>query len=275
MTILRLGGCVALLAVLLAPDGRAQIAASGGYKLGDFVIDDVGGSAASLGFSAHVSVASVTSGTTRSANFMAGLGILQSTKPAPALAPVFFAATPDFGPGAQATPVTISGLNFDKLGSAPTVTVDVGGTLATDVHVLSNTMLTATLPASEFVGPQPVTVSSTLGSSSQHEFTYTPAIRTTPVTQQKGQVVLRDYGTPGHAFLVFYAIGSAGVQPGAMQQLLPLLSYPAADGVHTIALEVPDAPVLDGMTIYFQSLDISQLNPLKGQLTNLSSTTIQ
>jgi hypothetical protein len=287
MFIHRLGGCVALLALLLAPDGRAQISSSGSYELVDFVFDCAGGGTASVGFAAHVSIGGDTGGTSTSANYRAGLGILETTDPQPALGPVFFAATPDFGPKAGGTPVTISGLNFDKNGVGPSLTVDIGGSAATGVTVLSSTQLTATVPAGtgvNGVGPRPVTVTTSLGSDSNAEgFVYTPALRITPITKQKAQVVFRNYGQPGQPFWLFYSylstfgntkFGKILIGPAPIYQLFPLLAYPSPHGIHSITLTVPDDPILDYVTIYWQSLAITQFGPVKGKLTNLQSTLI-
>jgi len=288
MFIHRFGGCVAVLGLLLAPDGRAQISSSASYELADFVFDCAGGGTASVGFSAQVTIGGDTGGTSSSTNYRAGLGILETTDPKPALAPVFFAATPDFGPRAGGTPVTISGLNFDKLGVGPSLTVNVGGSLATGVNVLSSTRLTATVPAGTGVnggaGPQPVTVATSLGSSTDADgFTYTPAIRITPITKQKAQVVFRNYGPPGQPFWLFYSylptfgntkFGKILIGPAPIYQLFPLLAYPSPDGIHSITLTVPNDPILDYVTIYWQSLAITQFGPVKGKLTNGQSTLI-
>ena len=288
MFIHRFGGCVALLGLLLVPDGRAQISSSPSYELADFVFDCAGGGTASVGYSAHVSIGGDTGGTSTSPNYRAGLGILETSKPMPAQAPVFFAATPDFGPRAGGTPVTISGLNFDKLGVGPSLTVNVGGNLATGVTVLSSTQLTATTPAGTGVnfgaGPQPVTVTTSLGSDSNAEgFVYTPAIRTTPYTKRKAQVTFRNYGNVGQPFWVFYSylqtfgntkFGKILIGPAPIFQLFPLLAYPGPNGIHSITLTVPDDPILDYVEIYWQSLAITQFGPVKGKLTNGSSTLI-
>src|SRR5262245_61891902 len=284
----RFGGCVALLALLLAPDGRAQISSSPGYVLGDFVFDCAGGGTASVGFSAHVSIGAITGGTSTSPGYRSGLGILETTDPEPALGPVFFAATPDFGPRAGGTPVTVSGLNFDKLGVGPSLTLKVGGSLATGVTVLSSTLLTATVPPGTGVnggaGPQPVMVTTSLGSDSDADgYVYTPAVRVTPITKQKAQVVFRNYGPPGQPFWQFYSylptfgntkFGKILIGPAPIYQLFPLLAYPSPNGINSITLTVPDDPILDYVTIYWQSLDITQFGPVKGKLTNGQSTLI-
>ena len=288
MFIHRFGGCVALLGLLLVPDGRAQISSSPSYELADFVFDCTGGGTASVGYSAQVSIGGDTGGTLSSTNYQAGLGILETNKPMPAMAPVFFAATPDFGPRTGGTPVTISGLNFDKLGVGPSVTVNVGGSFATGVNVLSSTQLTAIVPPGTGVnsgaGPKPVTVTSSLGASTNAEgFVYTPATRVTPLTKQKAQVVFRNYGPPGQPFWVFYSylstfgntkFGKILIGPAPIFQLFPLLFYPGPDGIHSITLTVPDDPILDYVTIYWQSLDITQFGPVQGKLTNQQSTLI-
>jgi len=281
MSIIRFGGCLAVLSLLLAPDGRAQVANSSGYKLADVSLDSAGGGAASVGFSAHVTLG-LSGGESTSTNFRGALGILETANPLAAFAPVFFASTPDFGPKLGGTPVTITGLNFDKLGVGPSLTVNIGGQFATGVSVLSSTMLTATAPAGA-KGPQPVTISTSLGSDSDADgFTYTPAVRTTRYSQRTAEVTIRDYGAVSDAFWVFVSLSqtSGNTKYGTLLigvpffQLLPLLTYPGPKGIHSITFAVPDDPILDGVTLYFQSIDITQFGPLQGQLTNASTTTL-
>ena len=92
-----------------------------------------------------------------------------------------------------------------------------------------------------------------------------------------------DYGPPGQPFWVFYSylptfgntkFGKILIGPAPIFQLFPLLSYPGPDGIHSITLTVPDDPILDYVTIYWQSLDITQFGPVKGKLTNGQSTLI-
>src|SRR5262245_36405179 len=278
MSIIRFGGCVAALGLLLAPDGRAQASSSASYALADFTLDGVGGGTASLGFAAHVTVGAVTGGVALSPGYRGALGILETANPVPGTGPVFFGITPDFGPKAGGTTVFLTGLNLNAAGLGFTV----DGASATGVSALSPTAVTGTVPAGTF-GPKSVAVSTVNGSDSSAEaWTYTPAVRTTQFSRRKAQVTIRDYGPTGNLFWVFASLtttfgntkfGPLLIGPNVLVQLLPLMFYPSPDGIHSITFTVPDDPILDGVTIYFQSLDITQISPLQGKLTNRSQTT--
>jgi IPT/TIG domain len=279
MLIIRFGGCVAALCLLFVPDGHAQVATSTGYQLADVALDSAGGGTASVGFSAHVTLG-LSGGQSISPNYRVALGIVETTRPEAALGPVFFASTPDFGPKAGGTPVTVTGLNFDKFGVGPSLTLNIGGQFATGVNVLSSTMLTATAPAGP-MGPQPVTVTTSLGANTDADgFIFTPALRTTPFSQRTAEVTFRNYGPVGEPFWVFASLSqlTGNTKFGTLligvpfYQLLPLLFYPGPKGIHSITFEVPDDPILDGVTLYLQSLDITQFSPIQGQLTNSSTT---
>jgi hypothetical protein len=282
MSLIRFGGLIGLACLLLVPAGRAQISTSSSYQLVDFVLDDGGGGTASVNYAAAVSLGGRTGGQFTSANFKAGLGILETSDPQPSNLPVVFGITPDFGPKAGGTAVTITGLNFDKFGAGPSVTVDVGGSSATGVNVASNTLITATVPAGA-KGPQDLTVSSSFGSSfSPGAFIYTPAITTTPNSVQGGTVTIRNYGEVGNVFNTYISnvttsantkFGTLLIGPFPIYLVLPVLSYTGPDGINEIVADVPVDPALDGLTVYFQSLDISGFGPVTGELTNRSSTT--
>ncbi|HTE06701.1 MAG TPA: IPT/TIG domain-containing protein [Planctomycetota bacterium] len=281
MSVIRHAGWLVALGVLLAPDSQAQISTSPGFQLVDFVFDSGGGGSASLGYAAHASLGASSGGKFGSAHKQAGLGILETSDPQPTNEPVVFALTPAFGPKAGGSVVTISGLNFDKFGVGPSVTVDIGGNAATSVNVISNTLLTAVVPAG-ISGPKAVTVSSSFGSNVQADgYVYTPAITTTANSAIGETFVMRNYGTPGHVYRTYVStvptsaathFGTLLIGPFPLVQLLPQLPYPGPDGISTFTLVVPFNPVLVGLTIWFQSLDISQLSPLAGELTNASTT---
>ena len=282
MSIIRFGGLVGLACLLLVPTGHAQISSSSSFQLVDFVLDDGGGGTASASYAAAVSLGGRTGGQFTSANFKAGLGILETSDPQPTNAPVVFGITPDFGPKAGGTAITITGLNFDKFGAGPSVTVDVGGSSASGINVVSNTLITANAPAGA-KGPQDLTVSSTHGTSfSPGAFIYTPAITTTPNSVQGGTVTIRNYGEVGNVFNTYVSdvttsastkFGTLLIGPFPVVLLLPVLPYSGPDGINEIVADVPIDPNLTGLTVYFQSLDISGFGPVTGELTNRSSTT--
>ena len=283
MIVIRISGLMVVACALLAPPVAAQVSSSPDYQLVDFVLDSGGGGASSPDYAAHVSLGDVSGGQLDSDRFNSGLGILETSDPEPTNSPVFFGITPDFGPKAGGTVVTVSGVNFDKFGTGPTVTLDVGGLLATGVTVLTDTQLQATVPAGA-KGPASVTVTSALGSDSVADaYTYTPAVRTTPQATQGGSIQLRNYGPQGDLFNTYVSTvpTSGNTKYGTLLiglplfQLLPTLPYPGPDGISSLQLDVPHDPVLMGLTVYFQSLDIQGFGPLVGELTNRSSTTVQ
>jgi hypothetical protein len=96
--------------------------------------------------------------------------------------PTLSTLSPDSGPAAAGTAVTIDGAFF-----LPGASVAVGGAPATDVQVLSFNQITAVLPAGS--GPENVTVSTSRGVSGPLTYTYptpapppAPAGPTTPTT---------------------------------------------------------------------------------------------
>jgi hypothetical protein len=272
-----------VLGAVLVPMARAQVATSTNYQLADFTLDGGGGGTASIGHGAWVSVGVTDGGTLSSTNFSAGVGILETTDFVPQNAPIVFGLSPDFGTNAGGSFVTVSGYNFDKFGVGPSVTMSVDGNPATGVSVLSNTQLTATVPAG-VSGLQGVVVTSSLGSNSDPDaWIYTPAVLSTEATQVGGEMDIRNYGTPGNAIIMMAAAGtgSGGTQFGTFLLAHPFIfvfigvPYPGPDGIHTLHVDVPNAPILSGLTVYFQSLEATQLSPVQGQFTNRTSVTFQ
>lgn len=272
-----------VLGAVLVPMARAQVATSTNYQLADFTLDAGGGGMASIGNGAWVSVGVTDGGTLSSTNYLAGVGILETTDPVPQNAPILFGLTPDFGTNAGGSLVTVSGYNFDKFGVGPTVTMTVNGIPATGITVLSNTKLTATVPAGD-PGPQGVVVTSSLGSGSDPDaWIYTPAVISTESTQVGGEMDIRNYGTPGNSLILLAAgsTGFGGTQFGPFLLGHPFsflfygIPYPGPDGIHEFHVNVPNAPILSGFTVYFQSFEATQFSPVQGLFTNRSSVTFQ
>lgn len=282
MSVIRSAGWLVAFGLWLAPGAQAQLSTSPNFQLVDFIFDSGGGGSASLNFAGHSSLGATSGGQFESPRFKSGLGILETSDPQPTNEPVVFAVTPAFGPKAGGSVVTISGLNFDKFGVGPSVTVDIGGNPATGVSVISNTQLTATVPAGTS-GPKPVTVTSSFGGNTQVDgYIYTPAVTTTANSAIGETFVMRNYGEVGNSFNTYVstlqtsantAYGTLLIGPFPLVQLLPTLPYAGPDGITTFTLVVPYSPALVGLTVWFQSLDISQFSPLVGVLTNATSTT--
>ncbi|MBI3817387.1 MAG: IPT/TIG domain-containing protein [Planctomycetes bacterium] len=145
-----------------ASGANAQLSTSADYQLIDFAVDAGGGGACSIDYSSYLAIGEISSATTASANYEAGMGFLQANDPQPTNAPIVFGVTPNCGPTQGGTPVTVTGLNFNKFGVSNTIAVAVGGNAASGVSVGSDTLLTCTVPAGA-AGNQNVAVSSILG----------------------------------------------------------------------------------------------------------------
>lgn len=176
MTARRAGRASLLVAPLLSLaslPAAAQVAQSANFQVLDFCLDGGGGGAASLAFSGHVSLNAPSGAESASPNYRVALGFLQGSDPQPTNAPVVFGLSVDCAPIFGGTPLTITGLNFDKFGAANTVTVTVGGAPATAVQVASDTLLSCLTPPGS-PGPASVVVSSSFGSAVVGTFEYTP-----------------------------------------------------------------------------------------------------
>jgi hypothetical protein len=267
---------------LAMPSGAAaQLAHAGNCRLEAYVLDAAGGGTASLNVAAHTSLGET--GRVMSAGLLsAQIGFLGANDPQTSNAPVVFGVQPAFGPKAGGTPISISGMNFGKFGTAANVSVTIGGQPVSDLVVQSETLITATTPAGSS-GPHDVVVSGGLGASpSPGTFLHTPAITTTPVVDIGGTLVIRNYGPVGGDFQTVVSLTpwSAPTKFGPLLvgpvifTLISTTAYPPSDGVHALPVPVPNEPVLHGLTVYFQSLSITGFGPLQGALTNASATAI-
>ncbi len=178
-------GAALLAAAALAGPGRAQLAQSASYQLDDAILDGAGGGTCSIAFAGWSSVSCFGGDEMTSASFRAELGFLAGSDPQPTSAPVVLGVSPPCGPVEGGTPLTVSGLQFDKFGVAPSIAVTVGGVPATGVSVLSDTLLTCLAPGGT-AGPKTVTVTSSLGSGSLAN-----------AFEHSGNVALFGTGTPG------------------------------------------------------------------------------
>src|SRR5262245_60738274 len=160
---------------LAMPSGAAgQLAHAADCRLDAYVLDAAGGGTASLNVAAHTSVGE--GGRVMSAGLIsAQIGFLGANDPQASNAPVVFGVQPAFGPKAGGTPISISGLNFGKFGTAANLSVTIGGQPVSGLVVHSETLITATTPAGGS-GPHDVVVSGDLGASaSPGTFLHTPA----------------------------------------------------------------------------------------------------
>lgn len=279
--------CVAAIgaaALAFVPIARGQQAVSPSYVLVDYGWDCGGGGSCSIGFAGWLSIGGMAGGPNASTQFDGVEGVLANVNPATGNDPKVFGVTPAFGPKAGGQRITVSGLNFDKFGSGPTVSASIGGVPCTDVQVLSNTTLTAVTPVGQ-PGPRTVTVTNTFGSSDLFNgFINTPAIQTTSVVQLGDTLHIVNYGPVGATYRTFVStsqwfaptgFGPVLIGPVPFVELLTNLPYPMPDGVDDIALFVPPVPLLHGLIVHFQTFAQTSVSPIDGSLTNSSTTAIQ
>ncbi len=264
---------------------NAQIASSPNYQVADFGIAGSGGVTCSESNVAYTNIGQLSGGTFTSASFECGLGFAESTDPNVPTAPVVFAVTPNYGPKQGGTTVTLSGFNFDKLGTAASVAVSVGGVPASNVQVLSNTTLTFVTPPG-LIGPRPLIVSSSIGFTFVPTgFIYAPAVITSPTVMLGGTLEIKNYGKAGDHYRTFVSTsttvlpvapyGTLLIGPFPFIELLPTLPYQIPSGTDTIALPVPSDPILSGIVVHFQSLSIFATGFPPAALTNAATTAIQ
>jgi hypothetical protein len=272
------------LAVLLAAASpvSAQLAQSPNFQATAISLDAAGGGASSLNLAARVVSGDVSGGPMGSPQYNAIIGFLAAEDPRVTDAPVIFGMQPAFGPIAGGTELVFGGVNFDKFGTAATISVTIDGTPVDDLVVQSNSLITATAPAG-LSGPHDVAISSSLGATSESDaYVYTPAVVTTPVAYVKGQLEIKNYGAEGDSYLTLVSLESwtARTQYGVLLVgptllfLVPPTPYPAPLGIAKLSIHVPNLPALHGLDFHFQSLSITQLRPLQGSFTNVSTTSI-
>ena len=271
-----------LLVLVLAARAPAQLAGSAGVRLEALSLDGAGGGIASLDIAAHFALGDLSGGELVSPNYAASIGFLAANDPQVTNLPVVFGIDPYFGPLAGGTAITLTGLNFDKFGQGGSIGVAFGGASADDVVVHSGSLITLTSPPGAS-GPADVVVSDSLGSTTwPGGFVYTPAITTTPIVPIGGELDIRNYGPLGASFLTIVSLtswsahmkfGTLLIGPDFFLLIAPRV-YPEPDGVATLPIIVPQDSALVGLTVYFQSLCITQMGPLQGSLTNASTVSI-
>jgi hypothetical protein len=266
----------------LAPAAASQISQSTNFRLDAVSFDAGGGGGCSLNFASWDAIGDLAGAQGASVNYQAAEGFLEVGDPQPTNVPIVFGITPDFGPKAGGTAFTISGLNFDRLGTGPFVTVYIGGNIAPSL-VLSNTQISGVAPAG-LKGPRAVVVASPFGASFDPDgWVYTPAITTTPVVPLGGTLLIRNYGAIGNFYTTIAStatwvantkFGTLLIGPDPFLQLLTNIPYPGPNGISDVPVVVPVAPVLHGLVVHFQSLFITNFSPVQGELTNASTTAI-
>ena len=160
-----LGVVVSVVAVVLAASSTsAQLSSSANFRLDDFALAGGGGPVASLNAAAHDAAQPFAGAEIASAQYRATLGFLGAWDPQAPASPIVFGVTPECGPAVGGSIVTLTGMNFTLGGSGPTVAAQIGGAPVVPLFALSNTTLVGLTSAGP-VGDQPVTVTSSIGSS--------------------------------------------------------------------------------------------------------------
>jgi len=101
---------------------------------------------------------------------------------------------------------------------------------------------------------------------------------------QGGTIEITNYGDVGEVFNTYVSdvtttantkFGTLLIGPNPVILLLQTLPYSGPDGINDLVFDVPVDANLSGLTVYFQTLDITGFGPITGELTNRSQTTIQ
>ncbi len=274
-----------LAAACLAPLASAQTAQSPNYQLADFDFDCGGGGASTPNATTWGSVGMFAGGFVTSPNYQAEIGVLASNDVGTSNQPLVFAVTPAFGPKSGGQVITVSGFNFDKLGSGASAAVFIGGVACTSVNVVSNTTLTAVTPAGGPPGPQTVTVSNVLGADDlAGGYVNTPAIVTTPAVALGDTLHIVNYGPVGAAEYTFLSTqtqfvstpyGPFLVGPAPLVILFAAVPYAAPDGINDVGAVVPMIPALHDLVVDFQSFALTNPSPAAGSFTNLAQSLLQ
>ncbi|HET6201916.1 MAG TPA: IPT/TIG domain-containing protein [Planctomycetota bacterium] len=272
--------CFLLLAAGATGGAHGQVAQSASFRVDLFTFTGGGGGVASPGNAAHVALPAMGGTVLSSPNYDAAFGFLECFDPGRTNAPIIFGITPNFGSMVGGTAITISGLNYNSFGTAPSVSVSIAGSSATGLTVVSDTIINCVTPAGPS-GPNPVTVSSAFGSDTLPEgFIHAPALTGSPTVVHGGSLALTNYGPAGSAFQVFFSISPAVIPFPPFGTILidPAFAIPIFAGVYTppngtttLTIPVPNNPALVGFTGYFQTIAIVLPLPV---LTNRATTTV-
>lgn len=271
--------------VLLAGAATAQVAQSANFQLEGFELASVAGGVCDVGVAAFTSATGVGGTGLASSSFGAEVGFLAVHDPASDVLPAVFHVDPAYGPMEGGTSITVCGVHYDLAGLAGPLTVEVGGVPATDVVVLSDTTLTATVPSGAS-GPHDVQVTSVLGSTNRvGGFLHTPALTATPYGTLGHPVEIENYGPVGGFFDLYYSsvqtniplppFGTLLIGPFPFIAGLTTVPYPAPDGVQSFEYDVPTNPNLIGKSLYLQSVAVVSLAPVDIRLTNAASVTFR
>ncbi|QDU67468.1 IPT/TIG domain-containing protein [Engelhardtia mirabilis] len=276
----------AALAVASAPLAQAQLASSAGFRLETLALDGGGAGTCSIGFAAILDQPALEpSSGLASPGFGAQLGSLTLTDPLATDQPAVFAVEPPFGPKSGGTVVTLCGIHLDRGGLAAPVVASLDGSPLAGLVVLSDSTVTATVPAGAN-GPADLLLSTSLGTASLGGgFVHTPAVTSSPVAYRTGEIELANYGAPGGFFDMYASpfvtnlplppYGNLLIGPAPLIPLIFIQPYPAPDGIVVTRATIPDDPGLSGLFLHFQSIAVQSLAPLDVQLVNRASTLLQ
>lgn len=272
------------LALLLAPLGPAwgQLASGPSARLDALEYDAAAGGSCSIGAAGWFAIPWIA-GPALGPNAGGALGFLAACDPEPTNAPVLFGITPWFGTKDGGSGAMLSGLNFQKLGAGASLTALIGGNTASSIAVLSDTQVSLSTPPGA-MGPADVRVATLFGADALLAgYVYTPAVLADPTAAIGSGFDVRDLGPAGKLFQLWTSpfatsvplppYGVLLIGPSSVFKLVEA-AYPAG-AIHTLALSVPNDPVLSGLPFHFQSVAILSLAPPVILLTNRSTTVFQ
>ena len=199
--------------------------------------------------------------------------------PAPSAKPILWGVLPRIGPKTGDTPVSFYGVNFDG-----STTATLGTSQVESLNVVSATVLTGVSTAGAGspnggAGLRTVTVTTTQGSFARRNgWIYTPAVTASPTAYKGASYVMAHYGPPGASYSSWLSTqttvaplpeGTLLIGPNILINFIPIAPY-GPSGVSTLVFDLPNDPILEGLTIYIQDLELLPAPP--HQLTNVTKT---
>lgn len=223
--------------------------------------------------SAGVVAVAVTNPDTQTGTLASAYTYVATAKPA------VTAVSPATGPITGGTSITITGTNF-LAGAA----VEVGGTAATAVTVLSSTSITATTPARSTTGPVAVKVTNTdaqSGTLASPAFTYVGPPKVTDVAPSSGSigggttVKITGSGFLTGATVTFDGVAATAVSVVSATEISAKTPAHAAGKVEVIVknLDAQTGSKIDAYT-YAPGPTLTSVTPLSGPNTGGTTVTI-
>jgi hypothetical protein len=198
-------------------------------------------------------------------------------------APHVFAVAPGAGPKEGGTPLSITGLNFDKPGVAGALTVQIGDSPPIATTAVSDTEIQLVSPGGA-AGPVAVEVTTPYGSDSlEAGFVHWPAVVVSSPAAVGATADIENYGPSGGLFETWASTATTSIPlppwgtlligPAPLLKVVAATAYPGGSLPDLAALPIPANPGLVGVDVHLQSIAL-----LPGPvivLTNRSTTNIE